>query len=53
VRPEGLGYEAAAFKLHYLLNEARRLKLTGVGLKDHSDALIASAAQTGGAIESG
>jgi ethanolamine ammonia-lyase small subunit len=53
VRPEGLGYEAAAFKLHYLLNEARRLKLTGVGLKDHSDALIASPAQSGGAIESG
>jgi ethanolamine ammonia-lyase small subunit len=39
VRPEGLGYAAAAHKLHYLLTEARRLGQTGVGLKDHSDAL--------------
>jgi ethanolamine ammonia-lyase small subunit len=28
--------------LHYLLNEARRLKLTGVGLKDESDSLLAT-----------
>ncbi|WP_044042444.1 ethanolamine ammonia-lyase subunit EutC [Caballeronia insecticola] len=41
VRPEGLAYDAAAFKLMWLLNEARRLKLTGVGLKDHSGALPA------------
>nr|WP_305038320.1 ethanolamine ammonia-lyase subunit EutC [Caballeronia sp. SL2Y3] len=39
VRPEGLGYDAAGFKLHWLLKEARRLGLTGVGLKDHSGAL--------------
>ncbi|VXC76293.1 Ethanolamine ammonia-lyase light chain [Burkholderia sp. 8Y] len=39
VRPAGLGYDAAAFKLHWLLNEARRVKLTGVGLKDHSGTL--------------
>ncbi|SAK47171.1 ethanolamine ammonia-lyase subunit EutC [Caballeronia ptereochthonis] len=39
VRPEGLDYDAAAFRLMWLLNEARRLKLTGVGLKDHSGAL--------------
>jgi ethanolamine ammonia-lyase small subunit len=44
VRPEGLAYEAAGFKLHYLLNEGRRLKLTGVGLKDNSDALLSDAA---------
>lgn len=37
VRPEGLGYDAAAHKLHYLLTHARRLGLTGVGLKDDSD----------------
>ncbi|MDR5828790.1 ethanolamine ammonia-lyase subunit EutC [Caballeronia sp. LP006] len=43
VRPEGLNYDAAAFKLHWLLNEARRLKLTGVGLKDHSGALPSAA----------
>ena len=36
VRPEGLAYDAAAFKLAYLLNEARARKLTGVGLKDDS-----------------
>jgi ethanolamine ammonia-lyase small subunit len=36
VRPEGLAYDAAAFKLAYLLNEARSRKLTGVGLKDES-----------------
>jgi len=39
VRPEGLGYDAAAFKLQWLLNEARRVELTGVSLKDHSGAL--------------
>ncbi|MGE8329819.1 MAG: ethanolamine ammonia-lyase light chain EutC, partial [Paraburkholderia nemoris] len=42
VRPEGLNYESAAHKLHYLLTHARRLGLTGVGLKDDSDALLAS-----------
>jgi ethanolamine ammonia-lyase small subunit len=36
VRPEGLTYDAAAFKLAWLLNEARVRKLTGVGLKDDS-----------------
>jgi ethanolamine ammonia-lyase small subunit len=40
VRPEGLNYAAAAHKLHYLLTHARRLGLTGVGLKDESDALL-------------
>ena len=42
VRPQGLPYDAAAFKLHYLLNEALRVKLTGVNLKDDSDALLAA-----------
>ncbi|MGA9913080.1 MAG: ethanolamine ammonia-lyase light chain EutC, partial [Paraburkholderia sp.] len=42
VRPEGLNYESAAHKLHYLLTHARRLGLTGVGLKDDSDVLLAS-----------
>ena len=40
IRPEGLGYEQAAFKLHYLMTQARRLSLTGVGLKDDSDSLL-------------
>jgi ethanolamine ammonia-lyase small subunit len=42
VRPEGLDYPQAAHKLHYLLTHAKRLGLTGVGLKDDSDALLAS-----------
>jgi ethanolamine ammonia-lyase small subunit len=41
VRPEGLDYPLAAHKLHYLLTHARRLGLTGVGLKDDSDAQLA------------
>jgi ethanolamine ammonia-lyase small subunit len=36
VRPEGLGYDAAAFKLAHLLEAARSRKLTGVELKDES-----------------
>jgi ethanolamine ammonia-lyase small subunit len=36
VRPEGLCYDAAAFKLVHLLEAARSRKLTGVGLKDES-----------------
>lgn len=36
VRPEGLGYDAAAFKLAHLLEGARDRKLTGVALKDES-----------------
>jgi ethanolamine ammonia-lyase small subunit len=44
VRPAGLRYEEAAYKLHYLLSEAHRRQLTGVALKDEtladSDALL-------------
>jgi ethanolamine ammonia-lyase small subunit len=36
VRPEGLGYDTAAFKLAHLLEAARTRKLTGIGLKDES-----------------
>jgi ethanolamine ammonia-lyase small subunit len=46
VRPEGLDYPLAAHKLHYLLTHARRLGLSGVGLKDESDALLASVPAT-------
>lgn len=34
VRPEGLTYELAARKLHFLMSEARIRKLTGVDLKE-------------------
>lgn len=38
VRPAGLRYEDAAHKLHYLLTEARKRELTGIGLKDETSA---------------
>ncbi|GAB7526823.1 ethanolamine ammonia-lyase subunit EutC [Paraburkholderia sp. 2C] len=50
VRPEGLKFDAAAHKLHYLLTHARRLELTGVGLKDESDALLEDAPTAGDAM---
>jgi len=34
IRPEGLSYELAAHKLLFLMNESRRLKLSGVNLRD-------------------
>lgn len=37
IRPEGLPYAAAARRLRYLLGEVRRLRLSGVALKDDSD----------------
>jgi ethanolamine ammonia-lyase small subunit len=43
VRPEGLSYEAAAFKLAWFVREALRRSLTGVALKDESaSAVLAS-----------
>ncbi|MGQ0442945.1 MAG: ethanolamine ammonia-lyase subunit EutC [Methylophilaceae bacterium] len=37
VRPEGLQYQAAAYKALWLAREAMRLQCTGVGLKDQSN----------------
>ena len=39
VRPDGLPPELAADRLHFLLTEARRRRLTGVALKDDSRVL--------------
>src|SRR5450830_25769 len=39
VRPEGLNYPAAAKKLMWLAKEAMRLQVSGVVLKDESDAV--------------
>jgi ethanolamine ammonia-lyase small subunit len=46
VRPQGLGYEVAAFRLALLLDGARRLGRSGVTLKDESD----GAPQDGAAV---
>jgi ethanolamine ammonia-lyase small subunit len=39
IRPEGLSHAQAAHKLIWLCQQARRLKLSGVALKDRSDLL--------------
>jgi len=48
VRPEGLPCDQAARKLLQLLRESRRLRLSGVALKDETDApsLISKESQT-------
>lgn len=40
VRPEGQPYGAAAYRLNWLMQQAGVLQLTGVGLKDESDATL-------------
>jgi ethanolamine ammonia-lyase small subunit len=52
IRREGMSCELAAHKLHYLMSEARRRRLTGVELKDDSDAPGAIAAGKNFLIES-
>lgn len=44
IRAEGLSYELAAHKLLFLMNESRRLKLSGVRLKESALPLIPDAA---------
>lgn len=48
IRAAGLSYDEAAFKLAWLIREARRLRLTGVALKDESE--LARLAPAGGAV---
>ena len=36
VRPEGMSYAQAAYRLHYLLSQAFARQLSGVGLKDET-----------------
>jgi len=36
VRPAGMNYDEAAYRLHYLLSEARRRGISGVELKDET-----------------
>ena len=38
IRPEGLSYNDAAHRLHHLLERMRAMRLTGVALKDESEA---------------
>ena len=40
IRTEGLSYEMAAHKLLFLMNEARRRKLSGVDLKENAGPLL-------------
>jgi ethanolamine ammonia-lyase small subunit len=40
IRPEGIGYDRAGFKLAYLLRAMRARRLSGVALKDASDRLL-------------
>ena len=40
IRPGGMGFDQAAFRIAWLLGEAFRRRLTGIALKDDSDRLI-------------
>ena len=53
IRPEGLAPAAAAGRFWWLAQEARRLQLTGVQLKDRSDAAVIAAAPPSTALPAG
>ena len=53
VRPAGLNYEGAARKLHYLIAKARRRGISGIALKDDSDAAPALDVQANFLLSSG
>jgi ethanolamine ammonia-lyase small subunit len=44
VRPDGLSYEAAAYRLHYLLDQSRQRQLSGIQLKDETEGAPATLA---------
>lgn len=46
VRTEGLGYETAAGKIHFLMREARARKLSGVALKEDAPGELPTAAHS-------
>ena len=46
VRPAGLDFEHASQRLLYLIREADRLKLSGVGLKDRTEEVVIENQQT-------
>ncbi|MBT0569818.1 ethanolamine ammonia-lyase subunit EutC [Curvibacter sp. CHRR-16] len=48
VRPAGLVYDEAAYKLHYLLSESRQRMLSGVDLKDETASTDGAALQDPG-----
>lgn len=47
IRPGGLGFAEAAFRLAWLIDQGFRHSLTGVGLKDESDAALEAGAAAG------
>lgn len=47
VRPEGLSYFDAAYKLHMLLRESRKRQLSGVDLKDETVEALEEGAPVG------
>jgi ethanolamine ammonia-lyase small subunit len=51
IRPAGLSCPLAAFKLAWLLGEALRQSITGVGLKDESDRVLGSRAPAPALLE--
>lgn len=44
IRPEGLPHPAAAQTIHYLLTEAKRRRISGIGLKDERPLVMSEAA---------